>query len=80
MADDDLVHPFAARDEAHDAAARAVRGDPALAIVRPAETPPTSFAPSSAPLDRATAVCPARAGDVHDLEGLRTVGAALAAR
>jgi hypothetical protein len=32
----------------------------ALAIVRPAETPPVSFAPTSAPLDRATAVCPAR--------------------
>lgn len=32
----------------------------ALALVRPADEPPTSFPPSSAPLDRATAVCPAR--------------------
>ena len=32
----------------------------ALALVRPAETPPTSYAPTSAALDRATAVCPAR--------------------
>ena len=39
----------------------------ALAIVRPAETPPTSFAPTSAPLDRATAVCPARLPGADDL-------------
>ena len=39
----------------------------ALAVVRPAETPPTSFAPSSAPLDRATAVCPARLPGADDL-------------
>lgn len=32
----------------------------ALALVRPAATPPTSYAPSGAPLDRSTAVCPAR--------------------
>lgn len=32
----------------------------ALALVRPAATPPTSYAPSDASLDRSTAVCPAR--------------------
>lgn len=32
----------------------------ALALVRPAEVPQTSFAPTGAPLDRSTAVCPAR--------------------
>jgi hypothetical protein len=32
----------------------------ALALVRPAETPQTSFAPTGAALDRSTAVCPAR--------------------
>ena len=32
----------------------------ALGLVRPAEEPPTSHAPTGAPLDRATAVCPAR--------------------
>jgi hypothetical protein len=32
----------------------------ALALVRPAGTAPTSFAPADAALDRATAVCPAR--------------------
>ncbi len=32
----------------------------ALGLVRPAETPPTSYGPAAAPLDRATAVCPAR--------------------
>lgn len=32
----------------------------ALAVVRPAATPPTAHAPRDAPLDRSTAVCPAR--------------------
>lgn len=32
----------------------------ALALVRPAPVAPTSYAPSQAPLDRSTAVCPAR--------------------
>ena len=32
----------------------------ALALVRPAETPQSSYAPTGAPLDRSTAVCPAR--------------------
>ena len=32
----------------------------ALGLVRPAEQPPTSYAPSGAPLDRSTAVCPPR--------------------
>jgi hypothetical protein len=32
----------------------------ALALVRPAEQAPSSFAPTEAPLDRVTAVCPAR--------------------
>ena len=32
----------------------------ALALVRPAEQAPTSYAPSEAPLDRVTVVCPAR--------------------
>ncbi len=39
----------------------------ALAVVRPAGTPPTSFDPTSAPLDRATAVCPARLPGADDL-------------
>ncbi|MBL0748596.1 DUF5719 family protein [Nocardioides baculatus] len=39
----------------------------ALAIVRPADEPPTSYAPTSAPLDRATAVCPARLPGADDL-------------
>lgn len=32
----------------------------ALGLVRPADTPPTSFGPTEAPLDRTTAVCPPR--------------------
>lgn len=32
----------------------------ALALVRPAATPPTSYDPTGAPLDRSTAVCPGR--------------------
>ena len=32
----------------------------ALALVRPAETPQSSFDPTGAPLDRSTVVCPAR--------------------
>ncbi|MCF6378681.1 DUF5719 family protein [Nocardioides KLBMP 9356] len=39
----------------------------ALAIVRPAATPPTSHPPSSATLDRATAVCPARLPGADDV-------------
>ena len=39
----------------------------ALALVRPAESPPTSYAPTSAALDRATAVCPARLPGTDDL-------------
>ena len=39
----------------------------ALAIVRPAETPATSHAPTAAGLDRATAVCPARLPGADDL-------------
>ncbi|RYB91480.1 hypothetical protein EUA06_09150 [Nocardioides glacieisoli] len=39
----------------------------ALALVRPAESPPTSYAPTSAALDRATAVCPARLPGADDL-------------
>ena len=39
----------------------------ALAIVRPAETPPTAYAPTAAGLDRATAVCPARLPGADDL-------------
>ncbi len=39
----------------------------ALGLVRPAETPPTSDAPASAPLDRSTAVCPPRLPGAEDL-------------
>lgn len=39
----------------------------ALATVRPAETPPTSYAPTGAPLDRTTAVCPPRLPGADDL-------------
>jgi hypothetical protein len=39
----------------------------ALGLVRPAEQPPTSYAPSGAPLDRSTAVCPARLPGADDL-------------
>lgn len=39
----------------------------ALAVVRPAETPPTSYAPTGAALDRATTVCPARLAGADDL-------------
>ena len=39
----------------------------ALAIVRPAGTPPGSYAPTGAALDRATAVCPARLPVADDL-------------
>ncbi len=39
----------------------------ALALVRPAEQPPASYAPSGAPLDRSTAVCPARLPGADDL-------------
>jgi hypothetical protein len=39
----------------------------ALALVRPAATPPGSHAPSDAPLDRSTAVCPARLPGADEL-------------
>ena len=39
----------------------------ALALVRPADVPPTTHAPSGAPLDRTTAVCPARLPGADDL-------------
>ena len=39
----------------------------ALALVRPAPTPPTSYAPSAAPLDRSTAVCPPRLPGADEL-------------
>jgi hypothetical protein len=39
----------------------------ALAVVRPAETPPATHAPTVAALDRATAVCPARLPGADDL-------------
>jgi hypothetical protein len=39
----------------------------ALALVRPAEVPATSHPPSDAPLDRATAVCPARLPGADEL-------------
>lgn len=39
----------------------------ALGLVRPAETPPTSHAPTGAPLDRSTAVCPPRLPGADDL-------------
>ncbi|MCW2736930.1 DUF5719 family protein [Nocardioides sp.] len=39
----------------------------ALGLVRPAETPPTSAAPTGAPLDRSTAVCPPRLPGADDL-------------
>lgn len=39
----------------------------ALALVRPAEPAPSSFAPAEAPLDRATAVCPARLPGADDV-------------
>lgn len=40
----------------------------ALGLVRPADAPTTSFAPSGAPLDRATAVCPPRLPGAEDLQ------------
>ena len=45
----------------------------ALALVRPADTPPSSFAPTGAPLDRTTAVCPPRLPGADDLR-LGTTG------
>lgn len=39
----------------------------ALALVRPAEVPATTRAPASAPLDRSTAVCPARLPGADDV-------------
>ncbi len=39
----------------------------ALALVRPADPPVTSFAPTEADLDRATAVCPARLPGADDV-------------
>ncbi len=39
----------------------------ALALVRPAATPETAFGPTSAPLDRTTAVCPPRLPGADDL-------------
>ena len=39
----------------------------ALALVRPAEPPTTTHAPTGAPLDRTTAVCPARLPGADDL-------------
>lgn len=39
----------------------------ALGLVRPAEVPSTSHAPTAAPLDRTTAVCPARLPGADDL-------------
>src|SRR5688500_17976616 len=39
----------------------------ALGLVRPAETPPTAHAPTGAPLDRSTAVCPPRLPGADDL-------------
>jgi hypothetical protein len=39
----------------------------ALALVRPADTPPTTAAPTSAPLDRTTAVCPPRLPGADDI-------------
>ncbi len=39
----------------------------ALAIVRPAETPPSAYAPTEAALDRATTVCPTRLPGADDL-------------
>lgn len=39
----------------------------ALALVRPAGTPTTTHAPTGAPLDRTTAVCPARLPGADDL-------------
>lgn len=39
----------------------------ALAVVRPADEPPTSYPPSAAALDRATAVCPARLPGADEL-------------
>jgi hypothetical protein len=40
----------------------------ALALVRPADTPPSTFAPTGAPLDRTTAVCPPRLPGADDLQ------------
>ncbi len=45
----------------------------ALALVRPADPPPSSFAPTGAPLDRTTAVCPPRLPGADDLR-LGTTG------
>ena len=39
----------------------------ALGLVRPAETPPTSYDPTAAPLDRTTAVCPPRLPGADDV-------------
>jgi len=39
----------------------------ALALVRPAAAPPTSYHPTDAPLDRSTAVCPARLPGADDV-------------
>ena len=39
----------------------------ALGLVRPAQTPQTSYAPTGAPLDRTTAVCPPRLPGADDL-------------
>lgn len=47
----------------------------ALGLVRPADTPPTSYAPTGAPLDRTTAVCPPRLPGADDLR-LGTTGLA----
>jgi hypothetical protein len=47
----------------------------ALALVRPAEVPATSHPPGDAPLDRATAVCPARLPGADELRfGSTTLG------
>ncbi len=39
----------------------------ALGLVRPADTPPTSYAPTGAPLDRTTVVCPPRLPGADDI-------------
>lgn len=80
MADDTSHVPGGARRRAAEARSR--RPSPltllavtiplltvaALGLVRPAETPPTSYGPTGAPLDRTTAVCPPRLPGADDLQ------------
>lgn len=85
MTDDTSATPAVGRRRAADAMSR--RPSPltllavaiplltvaALGLVRPAAAPPTSYAPTGAPLDRITAVCPPRLPGADDLQ-LGTTG------